>query len=358
MSAVRTVVLPVLRLLVWAVIAVALVVLAFRGGGPGDDGAAAGPGAPTVDLSSPTVPVTRGSVANTVSVSGTVVADAAVPVEATKAGTVRRLLVDEGADVTAGQPLLEIRWEEEVPPVTGTDPEGNPTVTPQEPRVRTATVPAPAAGRLADLDVLVEQVVSVGDEVGSVSPGTLSVTASLTQDEQFRLLSPPAVAEVTVQGGPAPFECAGLVLGAPVTGDEDGGDSTAGDVGGGGIDPVTGQPITGGGAGTTARCAVPPGTTVFAGMGATMAVQAGLAQDVLVVPVTAVQGSVQHGTVWVLGPDGAQEERPVVLGLTDGEVVEIREGLAEGDEVLQFVPVPDDTPVDPVTGGPMGGVGG
>lgn len=357
MSAVRTVVLPVLRLLVWAVIAAALVVLAFRGGGS-DGGAAAGPGAPTVDLSSPTVPVARGTVSNTVSVSGTVVADAAVPVRATKAGTVRRLLVDEGADVTAGQPLLEIRWEEEVAPVTGTGPEGEPTGTPQQPRVRTATVPAPAAGRLTDLDVLVEQAVAVGDPVGAVSPGTLSVTATLTQDEQFRLLTPPATAEVTVQGGPAPFECAGLVLGAPETGD-DGGDGGGDGGAGGGVDPMTGMPLPGGGgAGTTARCAVPPGTTVFAGMGATMAVQAGLAEDVLVVPVTAVQGSVQNGVVWVVGPDGAQEERQVALGLTDGSVVEIREGLAEGDQVLQFVPVPDDTPVDPVTGQPMGGVGG
>lgn len=356
MSAVRTVVLPVLRLLVWAVIAVALVVLAFRGGGGGED-TAAGPVAPAVDLSSPTVPVTRGTVSNTVTVSGTVVADAAVPVRATKAGTVRRLLVGEGADVTEGQPLLEIRWEEEVAPVTGTGPGGEPTETPQPPRVRTATVPAPAAGRLTGLDVLVEQVVAVGDRIGAVSPGTLSVTATLTQDEQFRLLTPPAVAEVTVQGGPAPFECTGLVLGVPETGDA-GGDGADGGASGGGVDPMTGAPLPAGGAGTSARCAVPPGTTVFAGMGATVAVQAGLAEDVLVVPVTAVQGSVQNGVVWLVGPDGAQEERPVALGLTDGAVVEIREGLAEGDQVLEFVPVPDDTPVDPMTGQPMGGVGG
>jgi len=135
----------VLRLLVWAVIAAALVVLAFRGGSSDDGAVAAGPGAPTVDLTSPTVPVTRGTVSNTVSVSGTVVADPAVPVQATRAGTVRRLLVEEGADVTEGQPLLEIRWEEEVAPVTATGPEGEPTTTPQQPRVRTATVTAPAA---------------------------------------------------------------------------------------------------------------------------------------------------------------------------------------------------------------------
>ena len=74
----------------------------------------------------------------------------------------------------------------------------------------------------------------------------------------------------------------------------------------------------------------------------------------LVVPVTAVQGSVQQGNVWVVGADGAQEERAVVLGLTDGDQVEVREGLAEGDQVLQFVPVPDDTVPVPGTAGPFG----
>jgi membrane fusion protein (multidrug efflux system) len=89
-------------------------------------------------------------------------------------------------------------------------------------------------------------------------------------------------------------------------------------------------------------------------MGATVRVQAGTAEDVLVVPVTAVQGSVQTGRVWVVAGDGAQEERAVGLGLSDGDMIEVREGLTEGEQVLQFVPVPDDTPVDPMTGGPVG----
>jgi membrane fusion protein, multidrug efflux system len=337
MGTVRSVVLPVLRLLVWAVIAAALAVLAFRGGGE-EDGA--GPGAPTVDLASPAVPVARGTVANTVTVTGTVVADAAVPVRATAAGTVRRLLVEAGATVTAGQAVLEIRWEEEREPVTGTDGEGNPTSTPQSPRVRTATVTAPAAGTLAELDVLVDQVVSVGDEVGAISPGTLSVTASLTQTDQFRLLAPPASAEVEVQGGPAPFTCTGLTLGAPPSSS--------------GQDPGQAPDPSGGTGGSSARCAVPAGTTVFAGMGATVRIEAGLAENVLVVPVTAVQGSVAQGNVWVVGVDGAEEQRPVVLGLTDGEQVEVREGLTEGEQVRQFIPVPDDNLPDPMMPGPYG----
>jgi membrane fusion protein, multidrug efflux system len=338
MSVVRTIVFPALRLLVWAVIAVALVVLAFRGG-TGESGPA-GPGAPTLDLGSPTVPVTRGTVTNTVSVTGTVVADAAVPVKATAAGTVRRVLVVKSAAVTSGQALVEIRVEEELDPVVGTDAGGNPTSTPRPPRVRTATVGAPSAGTMGTLDVLVDQVVAVGDTLGTISPGTLSVTATLTQDEQFRLLSPPATAEVEVQGGPAPFTCTGLTLGAPPAVAET---------------PETGTPPAGGsGGGTTARCAVPAGVTVFAGMGATVRVQAGTADDVLVVPITAVQGSVQTGNVWVVGDDGTEEQRAVTLGLTDGDQIEVREGLAEGEQVLQFVPVPDDSPAqDPMTG-PVG----
>ena len=340
MSVVRTVVFPALRLLVWAVIAAALVVLAFRGGSP-DRGVAAGPGAPTLELSSPPVPVVRGTVSNTVSVTGTVVADPAVPVKATAAGTVRRLLVAQGAAVTAGQALLVIRYEVELDPVVGKDADGNPTSTPRPPQVRTATVPAPAAGTLGTLDVLVDQIVAVGDTVGAISPGTLSVTATLTQAEQFRLLAPPSTAEVEVQGGPAPFTCTGLTLGAaPASGD--------GDENGAVVPPPAG------GGGTTAQCAVPAGVTVFAGMGATVRVQAGTAENVLVVPVTAVQGSVQTGNVWVVAGDGTEEMRAVTLGLSDGDQIEVREGLAEGEQVLQFVPVPDDTPVqDPMMGGPV-----
>jgi multidrug efflux pump subunit AcrA (membrane-fusion protein) len=223
----------------------------------------------------------------------------------------------------------------------GRDADGNPTSTPRPPRVRTATVPAPVAGTVRTLDVLVDQIVAVGDRAGAISPGTLSVTATLTQAEQFRLLAPPATAEVEVQGGPAPFTCTRLTLGAPPA------DT--------GQDPD--EPVVGGGAvggGTTATCAVPAGVTVLAGMGATVRVQAGTAEDVLVVPITAVQGSVQTGNVWVVADDGTEEQRPVTLGLTDGDQIEVREGLTEGEQVLQFVPVPDDTPVQDPMGGPVG----
>ena len=347
MTVVRTWVLPVLRLAVWAVIAVALLVLAFRGGTGDDLASAAGSGAPGVDLSSPQVPVARGTVTNTVSVQGTVVADPAVPVKATAAGEVSRVVATVGSVVAPGDKLLQIRYEEERDPVIGKDAEGNPTSTPREPLVRTATVTATVGGKVSRLDVLKEQLVAVGDVVGAVVPSTLSVTASLTQADQFRLLTPPGTAQVTVTGGPAPFTCGDLALGAPAA-TEGAGDDQAGAA----VDPAAGGGT--GQGGTTVRCRVPAGTTVFPGMAATVVVDAGVAEDVLVVPVTAVQGSVQQGNVWVVGADGAQEQRAVVLGLTDGDQVEVREGLAEGDSVLAFVPVPDDTVEGPGMAGPFG----
>lgn len=342
MQTFRGVVLPVLRLLVWSVIAVALVVLAFRGGGNGDpDVDVAQPAA--VQLESPQIPVGRGTVQNTVTVPGTVVADPAVPVKATAAGTVKKLLVARGATITAGQGLLQVTVTTERDPVTSTDAEGNPVVTPRDPLVKTVTVEAPAAGTLTTLDALVDQVVAVGDAVGSISPGTLSVSAPLTQADQFRLLSAPATADVTVQGGPSPFTCTGLTLGAATA---PAGSDPA-------VDPAAAPP---GGTGTTARCAVPPGTPVFAGMSASVAVQAGTATDVLTLPITAVQGSVQAGNVWLVGADGAPVETPVTLGLTDGQLIEVTGGLTEGQTVLEFVPVTDDTPVPGDMG--MGGMGG
>ena len=68
-----------------------------------------------------------------------------------------------------------------------------------------------------------------------------------------------------------------------------------------------------------------------------MAIDAGRAEDVLVVPVTAVRGLVGKGTVWVVD-GGKPTPTEVTLGLSDGKVVEIKKGLEEGDEILEFVP--------------------
>jgi multidrug efflux pump subunit AcrA (membrane-fusion protein) len=90
---------------------------------------------------------------------------------------------------------------------------------------------------------------------------------------------------------------------------------------------------------TSVRCAVPADQVVFAGLPATLDVTVGTVSGALVVPTTAVRGGAGSGVVWLDAGDGAgPQERPVTLGLNDGTLVEVLDGLAEGDRVRQFVP--------------------
>ena len=338
MGVARRVVLPVLRIIVWAIIAAALVKIAFAGTAiAGGDTALR----PSAEIREPQVAVATGSITNTVTVKGSVVADAAVQAKATMAGAVSKLLATNGQHVDAGTKLLEITLETPVSPTVTTDPStGVQTTKDNKPTVKRETVTAPVAGTLT-LTALKDQIVSVGDVIGSVAPGTLSVSGTLTPDQQYRLLAAPTEAQVTLKGGPAPFTCTGLQVGPAPTGQT-----------GGGIAPSTGQAVASPSGALT--CAVPPGIIAFAGLGADLAITNGTAQGVLVVPVTSVQGSVQAGNVWVVRADGTSEQRKVGLGLTDGEQVQITSGLAAGDTVLQFIPVGD--VVDPGKSGATGAV--
>lgn len=327
MSAARTVVLPVLRLAVWAVIALALCVLAFGGStetvGSGD------PLQPTADLTERTVPVTVGRVESTVSLVGTVTADPATTVRSTATGTVSRVRARAGDRVDPTTPLVDVAVPVAPVPVAPLDAPA------AAPATRTVTVRAGSAGTLTGLPVLVDQEVAVGSDLATISPGTLTVSAPLTQAQQFRLLAPPASATAQAPGGPAPFDCTDLRTEAAPAG----------------ADPVPADPYSGAPpSATTAQllCRVPPGTTVFPGMSVTVEVRTGAAEGALLVPVTAVLGTVESGSVWLPGPGGPRKTA-VKLGITDGTQVQVLEGLTEGEEVLEFTPVAAD---DPLEGGP------
>lgn len=67
------------------------------------------------------------------------------------------------------------------------------------------------------------------------------------------------------------------------------------------------------------------------GMKATVVIDAGKANDVLLIPLTAVNA----GKVQVKQKDGTIVEKSVKLGRTDGQQVELKSGLKEGDEVVK-----------------------
>ncbi|WP_224048129.1 hypothetical protein [Arthrobacter sp. NicSoilB4] len=352
----RRVVMPVAWLAVFAVIAMALVKIAFIDGmRPGQ--ALNGPSA---EVAIPVVQASRATVTNSVQIKATVQSDAAVGVRNTTAGVVTHLFLAAGGKVTSGDRLYQVRTEvaaESTTPDTGSQPPGR-----TGPAYTYADVLAPASGVLESLTVLLNQQVGVGETAGAVNPGTFTVSGSVDAAQQYRLLAKPSSAEIAVVGGPAPFSCPTVALKGATSGVSGGTGGASGGVSrsvpyaaaipGGGSAPEQGGAPTG-----TISCAVPSGVEVFAGLGATMTVTAGQATDVVTVPLTSVRGSVKEGSVWLAPagtvpdaatgtPAGSQagsqagepRERKVQLGLNDGSMVEIVSGLAEGEAVLEFIP--------------------
>ncbi|WP_336697866.1 HlyD family efflux transporter periplasmic adaptor subunit [Curtobacterium sp. USHLN213] len=314
MTVLRRWVWPGLKFLVFAAIAVSLVRLAFFAAQPEGEETV-----PTGAIEDPTVTVATGDIVNDVEATGTIRSVAATAVRSSVEGTVNKVFAGNGAHVEQGAPVIDVRVET---PSTGTTDDGEPL----PPTVTFSTVVAPASGTVSGLDLVTKQPVAIGDTVARVAPEAYRATATLDAAQLYRLTSRPSEATVTVTDGPAPFTCTHLTLTSAAASSADAGD--AGDDGSG--DASAG--------GTELACDVPSGVTVFPGLEVTVAVPAGKAEGVLTLPTTAVQGTAQKGVVTVVGEDGKRAEKTVALGLNDGESVEVRSGLSEGDTVLQFVP--------------------
>jgi hypothetical protein len=101
-------------------------------------------------------------------------------------------------------------------------------------------------------------------------------------------------------------------------------------------------------------CTAPADVKLINGAAATIEVVTERAANALVLPVEAVAGTQGKGKVDVVRPDRTRETRDVLLGLSDGKVVEIKSGLA-GDETVA-VPGPNLPPARSATdGGPTPG---
>ncbi len=319
----RTWVLPSLKLVVAAVIAIALVKFAFFPSG--EPAVAEDPMAGAV-FEEPMAVVERGSIENAVSLDGTVVPVEAVPVRPSKTGVVHRVYVEDGLQVAEGDVLYTVRVE--------TQPEPDEEGMLGEPVVTIWNVRAPASGTLTGFELLPDQSVDLASPTGEVQPPRFLVRASVGAAQQYRLTTQPETAMVTIDSGPAPFECTDLAIRQP-SGEE----ATAG-------------------ASATLTCAVPEDVRVFVGLAAKLDLAAGSADDVLLLPTTAVLGSADVGlayrpTASADGTPGEPEEVRLELGLSDGTMVEVRGGLSEGDAVLQFVPGAADPCADPATADPM-----
>ncbi|WP_353112090.1 HlyD family efflux transporter periplasmic adaptor subunit [Microbacterium sp.] len=278
----RRVILPVLLIVVLGAAAAALVKLAFF-----PDASEASPIDPGGAVTDPVIAVERGSLVNELALDGTIARDESFAVRSEVNGTVTAVNVSDGATVTKGQVLFTVKQDE---PAKKVD------------------IVAPEAGEVSEIALVKGQPTSVGGEVLTLTPSRYHVQATVQPVELYRLVGAPSEAKVTITGGPAPFTCSGVRVQVSAEG-------TA-----------------------SVRCAIPAGQTVFAGLPAKLALALGKVDDAIVIPVTAVQGGSGNGVVWVDKGDGEPEKRSVTLGVNDGAQVEVTDGLAEGDQIRQFVP--------------------
>ena len=319
---------PALKTLIAVIVAVALVKIAFF---PSQGDGTTADISPGYAADVKTVPVTKGSISNTVSVKGHIVQDATVEVQADLAGVVDSVAVEKDTQVSAGDPLLYIKHSESQPPVTKTDESGNVTQTPTEDKVTWSTIYAPVSGTVTP-KVLKQQETGVGVVVATITPATYSATGTVSAAQQYRLTNAPTAATLTLEGGPAPFQCNNLKVGTKA--------STSTTTGGDGSTTTT----SGDGTSVEMRCSVPGDQKVFAGMPATISVDAGSASDTLLIPVTAVEGKVGSGFVWLVPESGDTSKAvktAVTLGITDGTNIQVTAGLKADQKILQFVPNKD-----------------
>lgn len=294
-----------------------------------------------------TVQPTRQDVTNQISLSGRVMLNPVFGVVAPVDGQVRYL------DVKA-------------PTSTPTKPTRVATVWAKG-KAHHVSIPAGAvfAGRLMDD----RSTVTAGMPIASARHIGYGIVAEIGGDQAYRISESLGSVQAQIHNGPGPFPCS--VLGtiaalppgtipdppAPLEPAQP-------------VEP-TGMPLRPGppmpdprdeiepseATGLRVVCTAPPDVKLINGATATLEVVTARVANALVLPVEAVAGMHGNGKVDVVRPDGTRETRDVVLGLTDGKVVEIKSGLT-GDETIA-VPGPNLPPADsrPDTGPGVPGIG-
>ncbi|MFD4638809.1 efflux RND transporter periplasmic adaptor subunit [Lentzea sp. NPDC058436] len=228
-----------------------------------------------------------------------------------------------------------------------------PNGTPTKP-IRVATVwkdqtpnyvEAPAGSTFSGRLVDDKASVTAGMPIASAKHVGYAIVGDIDGQQAYKISG--ALTDVTVQikNGPGPFPC--TVLGTiaalpqgtipekpPVTQDNKDGEKK---------DQPQQQPQQqqqpSSSTGLRIVCTAPGDVQMINGATASIEVTTGKAAQALVVPVEAVAGQQGKGKVDVIQPDGSRRTTDVVLGLTDGKVIEVKSGLT-GDEELA-VPGPN-----------------
>jgi hypothetical protein len=295
------------------------------------------PGLVPRDTTLTTVKPSHQDLSNKVSLNGKVELNPTFGIEAPVGGQVRYLTVAP----PTGTPTKPTR-------VAGVWVKGKPHY---------VNVPAGAvfAGRLVDD----RSTVVAGTPIVSARYAGYGITADIDAGQAYQISGFLTTAQAQIKNGPGPFTCtvlgtiAALPAGTippPPAAPAPPASAPAG--------PVVVQPGNQAGdqpqnesAATGMRlvCTPPAGVKMINGASVTLSVVTQSAKNALVLPVEAVAGGHGNGKVDVVKPDRTRETRDVVLGLSDGKVVEIKSGLTGDEEIA--VPGPNLPAAPPNNGG-------
>ena len=347
MDALRRYVFPMIWMLILGLIALALVKMAFFPSGA--DAAVEDPLAPSADFDQhAVVSVEPADLSSELVLAAMVQPDAGSALKATDDGEINKIWLKNGDAVEKGQRILQVRYEIEPDPVElpappavedgeeGMGPAPEPAPEPVAAEYRYVNLVATANGVLSGMEVTEWDALAKGDTVATISPGTYSIVADLTPEQQLSLLDVELKATAELPNTPDPVVCA-----APaITEDSEVEEPEAPQAPE--IDPFTGEQISGGGAGVSAAqlvCPVPAEARVVPGLSVEVTVDLGTRTGVLTVPTTAVEGEGTAGTVYALD-ETTGEPMPieVTLGMRGEGSVEVTEGLEAGQEILEFAP--------------------
>jgi hypothetical protein len=222
----------------------------------------------------------------------------------------------------------------------------------------TVKVPAGAtfAGRLVDDGSTVVK----GMPIVSAKYAGYGITADIDGAQAYRLADKLGTVRAQITNGPGPFSCkvlgtiaalpAGTIPDPPPPAQQPATDPSAPPVAlpvepqDPGINPsdATGMRLV---------CTPPKKIKLINGATVTLEVVTDQVKNALVLPVEAVAGTQGTGQVDVVKPDGSRETREVKLGMTDGEVIQIKSGLEEDETVAVPGPNLAPAPQQPGDGG-------
>lgn len=351
----RRVILPLAFLFVLVVIAAFLGWIAFKPAASDEFDGVDASGEPAGSI----ITAERGDISNTLEVKGNINVDPPTSVKADREGVVNHFFVRPGDEVLEGAELFQVRSEGQAESDQGAnresedgestggvsaasgDSSGTAPATAEKPTYH--TVIASEDGTVGDFAVEKGDTVSADTQVTELLKKTFTAKASIKAADLYRVPKLPNTANIAITDGPEPFDCSDLHLdqgpgsaarsSSTESAGQDGAEDPAAADGSGG-----GGSESGSGDGPQLICTIPDDVTVYNSLDLTMTVEAGTAKDVIVVPVTAVRGLTDAGTVWVTGEDGEAEEREIEIGLNDGSMVEVKSGLDDGEEIEEFVP--------------------